>query len=329
MSALPQCGGKGPARGREGRDPADSRQSGSPSGWRRWAFLAAVLLAGMPALTGCAIYDYFYGTPTRRESARSDQDLLRSAEGQMQRQRYADARKELQRLINQYPDSELVTSARLALARAMYEDRKYEEARNEYQRFLELHPQHERADEAVYYLAMSYFRQSETIDRDQTATQKALEQFQILLKQMPDSQYVGDARERSAVARRKLAQRDLYVAEFYFHQGRYEATVNRCKVLLVDYPGSEVEDTALYYLGESLWQLEQKADARAAFQQLVDRHSQSDLAPAAADRLGIVLVRTGPPKPKGPGFFARVNQTLKDTWDEFLDTAKAYTIFRQ
>jgi outer membrane protein assembly factor BamD len=305
------------------------QRGGSGAAWRRRVLLATVLLAGMPALPGCAVYDYLYGGEARRESSRTDQDLLRSAEGEMQRRRYSDARKSLQRLINQYPDSDLVTSARLALARAMYEDRKYDEARNEYQRFLELHPQHERADEAVYYLAMSYFRQSETIDRDQTATQKALEEFQILLKQMPDSQYVGDARERLAVASRKLAQRDLYVAEFYFRQKSYEAALNRCKVLLTEYPGTEVEDAALYYLGESLWQLEQKTDARGVFQKLVDQHSQSDLAPAAADRLGIVLVRTGPPKPKGPGVFERVKQTLKDTWDEFVDTARTYTIFRQ
>ena len=298
--------------------------------WRRWIPLAALLFAVIPTLTGCAFYDYLYGTPTpRTTTGGSDESLLRAAEGNMQRQQYAQARQNLQRLLNQYPDSELATAARLALARAFYEDRKYDEARNEYQRFLELHPQNERADEAVYYLGMCYFKQSETIDRDQTASRRALEQFQILMKQMPDSQYVPDARERATAMQRKLVQHDLYVAQYYFERGGYDAAVLRCQRILAEFPGNEGEDQALYLLGESLWQLEQKTEARPAFQKLVDQYSQSDYAPQAADRLGVVLVKTGPPKPPGPSLWQRMSQGMKETWDEFLDTARTYSVFRQ
>lgn len=291
---------------------------------RGWLLLVGLSLL----LQGCAIYESLYGRSPQREGQRSDQDLLRSAEGAVQRRRYEEARKDLQRLMNQYPESDLLAVARLTSAKALYLEKKYDEARAEYQRFLDLHPQHERADEAHYYLGMSYFSQADAPDRDQTFTRKALEEFDLLLSQMPDSQFAPDALERRNLARRKLAEKELYVGTFYFFRGNYTAAVGRFNNLLAQYGGAGIDDQALYLLGESLWQLEQKEEARAAFQRVVQLHSQSEWAAAAAARLGVTLVRTGPPKPKGPGPVDRLWQGLRATWDELADTVKDYQIFR-
>ena len=291
-----------------------------------WALLGVLGLVCL--LQGCAAYEYLYGKPPRRDTQQSDQELMRSAEGQLQRGRYEDARKDLQRLMNQYPDSDLVTSARLGTARALYQEKKYDEARAEYQRFLELHPQHERADEAHYYLGMAYVRAADAPDRDQTYTKKGLEEFTLLVRQMPDSQFVPDARQRIVAARRKLAEKDLYVGRFYFDRGSYAAAVGRFKSLLANYDAAGSDDQALYFLGESLWRLEQKDEACAAFQRLVQEHSQSEYAPAAAKRLEIALVRTGPSLPKGPGTFERMRQALGETWDELSETVRSYRIFQ-
>jgi outer membrane protein assembly factor BamD len=246
----------------------------------------------------------------------------------MQRGRYEDARKDLQRLMNQYPDSDLVTTARLGTAKALYLDKKYDEARAEYQRFLDLHPQHERADEAHYYLGLSYVRAADVPDRDQTFTKKGLEEFELLVRQMPDSQYVDDARQRIATARRKLAEKELYVGRFYFDRGNYAAAIGRCRSVLANYSAAGLDDEALYVLGESLWRLEQRDEARPVFARLVQEHSQSEWAPAAAKRLEATLVRTGAPKPKGPGLFERMGQALRETWGELSDTVTSYRIFR-
>lgn len=295
--------------------------------WTRCGWGVLALLGLVCALQGCAAYEYLYGRPPRRESQQSDQELLRSAEGQIQRGRYEDARKALQRLMNQYPDSDLVTTARLGTARALYLDKKYDEARAEYQRFLELHPQHERADEAHYYLGLAYVRAADSPDRDQTNTKKGLEQFDLLVRQMPDSQYVPDARQRIVTARRKLAEKDLYVGRFYFDRGNYAAAVGRFQSLLADYNAAGFDDQALYFLGESLWRLEQREEARIAFQRLIQEDSQSEWAAPAANRLGVTLVRTGPPKPKGPGTMERIRNALQETWQELGETVRSYQIF--
>jgi outer membrane protein assembly factor BamD len=299
------------------------------TGHRAWYIGRAAVFAGLACLlSGCAAYEFLYGKPARRETRQSDQDLVRSAETQMQRGRYEDARKDLQRLMNQYPDSELVATARLGTAKALYLDKKYDEARAEYQRFLELHPQHDRTDEAHYYLGLSYVRAADSPDRDQSGTKKGLVEFELLVRQMPDSQYVPDARQRIVTARRKLAEKELYVGRFYFERGNYAAAASRFKSVLTEYNGAGYADEALYFLGESLWRLEQKTEATAAFVQLVQEDSQSQWAPAAAGRLGMPLVRTGQPKPKGPSLMSRMGQALRETWDELNDTVRSYRLFQ-
>jgi outer membrane protein assembly factor BamD (BamD/ComL family) len=139
---------------------------------------------------------------------------------------------------------------------------------------------------------------------------------------------VEDARQRIAAARRKLAEKELYVARFYFDRGNYAAAAGRCRSLVSDYGAAGFDDEALYLLGESLWRLEQRDEARPVFARLVQEHSRSDWAPAAAQRLEVTLVRTGPPKPKGPGIFERMGQALRETWDELGDTVKSYRVFQ-
>ncbi len=309
---------------RQGLSVSGPRCTGTGRGgaWRVLAIAGLVFV-----LHGCAVYDFLYGKPPRRESQRSDQELVRSAEAQMQRGRYEDARKDLQRLMNQYPDSDLIATARLGTARALYLDKKYDEARTEYQRFLELYPQHDRLDEAHYYLGMVYIRSADTPDRDQTFTKRGLGEFEVLVRQMPDSQYAPDARQRIAAARRKLAETEVYVGRFYFDRGHYAAAAARFERVLADYDAAGMDDQALYFLGESLWRLEQKDQARAAFQRLVQEQSRSDWAPAAADRLGVALVRTGPPKPAGPSVWTRMGNAMRETWTELGETVRTYRIF--
>lgn len=298
--------------------------------WRgpglRPALLAGLLLL---LLSGCGLYDYLYGGPKSQSTARrSDQDLLRSAEANIQRRRYDEARKDAQTLLNQYPESDLQAAARLAAGRAFYLERKYDEAKAELQRFLELYPQNDRVDEAHYYMGMANFRQADTADRDQTYTKRAMEEFDIILTQTPDSQFAGDAREKRQVCRRKLAERELYVGQFYFERGRYNAAAGRFTTLLREYSEAGLDDQALYYLGESLWRLEQRDAARAVFLRLVEEHSQSPWAPAAADRIEMVLVKMGVPPPKGPGFFSRMWKGMQESWEELVDTVKDYRIFQ-
>jgi len=247
--------------------------------------------------------------------AGSDQELMSRAEAAIAKKKHDEGRKDLQRLINQFPESELVPTARLNVGRSYFNEKRYEEARAEYQRFVELFPQHERVDEAHYYVGLSYIQQMEKADRDQSLSKKAIAEFQVLVNEFRDSQYTADARAKVAQCRLQLAQRELYVGKFYFNRGAYNAATKRFETILKEYPGSEYDDQALYYLGESLWELEQKQAARAAFERLISQFPDSELGPPAAKRIGVTLAQN-PRRKQPPGFFSTVLATMTDTFSE-------------
>ncbi len=282
-----------PDAGMRGRGDAATRGSGCrrlcpPAPLRPCAWILGAVVLAAAVAAGCA--------GTKKEVARNDQELLQAAEVDLQKKKFEDARQSLQRLINQYPDSELVAEARLQSAKALFNQDRYEEARAEYQRFLELFPEHERIDEARYFTGLSYFRQMERVDRDQSFARQALAQFQIIMKTMPDSAYAEDAAAKAAICRHRLGEKEMYVGNFYFKQGQYGAAVNRFETVLKDYAGIGLDDEALYYKGEALWRLEQREASAEAFQRIVQEFPESSHAPQAAGRLGVKLVKPVRPK---------------------------------
>ncbi len=72
---------------------------------------------------------------------------------------------------------------------------------------------------------MCYFKQMLSVDRDQTATEKALEQFRYLIENFPQSPHTLAAREKVQACRRQLAEHEYYIARFYFRMKKYPAAL--------------------------------------------------------------------------------------------------------
>src|SRR5574341_2424996 len=132
------------------------------AGLRRQLYIVVYGLLAL-SISGCAILDLIKSKRPEAASG-SDQELLSRAEASIARKKHDEGRKNLQRLINQFPESELVPVARLNVGRSFFNEKRYDEARAEYQRFIELFPRHEQVEEAQYYTGLSYFRQMEKVD---------------------------------------------------------------------------------------------------------------------------------------------------------------------
>ena len=88
-------------------------------------------------------------------------------------------------------------------------------ASDEYQRFLELHPFHRMAPFAQYRLALSYYNQMGTDDRDPGPLERGLASFQKVVALYPQSLYVDEARAKIQELTHRQAQREFYVGHFY------------------------------------------------------------------------------------------------------------------
>ncbi|MEK6790107.1 MAG: outer membrane protein assembly factor BamD [Deltaproteobacteria bacterium] len=190
------------------------------------------------------------------------------------------------RLMEDHPLSAYSQEAELLIGDVCYGQQKYDDAASYYTNFIAMHPSHPRSAYAAFQKGMSYLKGVLTIDRDQAATRKALFAFEDLLAGHPDSPYNAKAREMSLYLKKRLAERELYVADFYFKGENYKGALVRYRDVLKDYQGIPgVADKALYYIGESYTKLGETALARDAWVTLIKNFPDSPFTADANDRL--------------------------------------------
>ncbi len=165
--------------------------------------------------------------------------------------RYKKAIEFFQRLKEQYPLHNLVVSAEIGIADSNFSDGNYAEAEMVYRDFISLRPTNENLPYAMYQLGMCHYSQISAIDQDQTETIKALKEFERLVARFPDSKFFVLAERHILECRKKLAEKEFYVGNFYFTQGKYKSALGRFETIARDYPGVGLDYKVRYFLEES------------------------------------------------------------------------------
>jgi outer membrane protein assembly factor BamD len=212
-------------------------------------------------------------------SSASDEIVWEAGQKAVEKKSWDSARQYFRRIIDAFPQSNHQADARIGLADTYFEEggiANYVLAVSSYREFLTLYPQHPRSDYAQFRAAESYFKQKNSPDRDQTATQQALEEYQRLLDVYPQSSYVEPARERIRECRQGLARSNYQVGYFYQKTRQaWRAAIARYEVILSDYPDYDRIDEVLYRLAESLGNAGRYAEARPHVARLLAEFPQS------------------------------------------------------
>ncbi len=125
----------------------------------------------------------------------------------------------------------------LRIADIHFEREDFIEAQNGYQYFKELHPTHPRIDYVTYQLGMSFFNQlPSTIDRDLQLAQKAILYFDEVTTSHSTSSYAAKAKEYKEKAVKMLAEKENYIAHFYFICDKYGSALGRYEEIIKTYP---------------------------------------------------------------------------------------------
>jgi outer membrane protein assembly factor BamD len=83
---------------------------------------------------------------------------------------------------------------------------------------------------------MSYFKQMPTVDRDQSRTFLALQEFNRLIKNHPQSEFIPQAKANRDEALKNLATHEFLIGEFYFKKGDCQAALGRFEFIEKNYP---------------------------------------------------------------------------------------------
>jgi outer membrane protein assembly factor BamD len=233
-------------------------------------------------------------------ASNSDQVIWEAGQKAAQKRQWESARQHFKRIVEGFPQSEHGPSARLALGDSYMEEggtANYILAAGTYRDFLTLYPTNARADYAQFQVGESHFAQRNGPDRDQTATEAALEEYQRLLEAYPSSAHAEEARGRIAACRRSLARSEFQVGYFYQRTRQAcRAAIARYQRVLSEYPDFDSLDEVLFRLGECLVQSGRAAEAPPHLKRIIDEFPQSAFR-AGAEAL---LARQAAPSPNPP-----------------------------
>jgi outer membrane protein assembly factor BamD len=154
----------------------------------------------------------------------------------LKKKNYIDAIDTCKRVRDRYPYSDQALLAQIKVADAYFYDKKYDEALQAYKDFEKLHPTNKALPYCIFRQGLCYYRQRPTIDRDQTYTTKALEEFNRLKRKYPHCEYIPRAEKCIAQCRRDLADHEYYIAEFYYRTKHYQAALDRYQTVAQEYP---------------------------------------------------------------------------------------------
>lgn len=192
-----------------------------------------LVLALAAVFGGCStVKGWFKSKPTDKPPDQMAQEGIK----QLKKKDYDDAIETFEKMRDRYPYSDQAMLAQIKLADAYFYKKKYDEALQAYREFEKLHPTNKAVPYAVFRQALCYYRQRSTIDRDQTYTFKALQEFRRLKQKFPQCEYIAKAEIYMGHCRRDLAEHEFYVAQFYYKTKKYKAALDRFQVVAQEYP---------------------------------------------------------------------------------------------
>lgn len=171
---------------------------------------------------------------------------------------YKSATESFQKLKDRYPYSKFAIVAELRMADTLFLQSSYDESYEAYKEFEKLHPKHPSIPYVIYRQGLCHFRQMKTIDRDQTHSLKAKDEFGRLVKRFPRDVYASRARTKIRKCYIDLAAHELYVARYYFKKKQYGAAAGRFRNAIEKYPDVGQYFEALEYLGKCKEKLAKK-----------------------------------------------------------------------
>ncbi len=233
--------------------------------------LAAATLLLLTACKGFGIGTFLGGDAAEPNYADDAEENLKRGDDSLDSKNYVEAQKYFDYVKSKYPYLEAATTAELRLGDVDFEREKYIEARDRYVNFIKLHPTHPKLDYAAYRAALTHYKDMPSDffvlppsqEKDQAEVRAASVALADFIRSYPQSEYVAAAQKSLDEVRRRLADHELYVANFYKRRQKWNAVVSRLNVLARDFGGLGYEDKIYFGLHDAYLKLQADSEQRA------------------------------------------------------------------
>ena len=154
-----------------------------------------------------------------------------------------------------FPQSEWAPKAALMAAYSYYMQDYYGDSIAELERFIKVYPLHKDLVYAYYLLSVCYYEQIVDEKKDLQAILQAKKNFQIIIKNYPDTEYAMDAEFKIDLINDILAAKEMYIARYYFDKKKWIPAINRFRKITDEYDTTIYAEEALHRLVEAHYTL--------------------------------------------------------------------------
>jgi outer membrane protein assembly factor BamD len=235
---------------------------------------AGVVVLVLGALVGCSYFD----RPLKSPTGKTADQLSKEGNSQMEQRNYRQAIETFYKLKYDFPSEAAAIMADLKIADAHYSNKEYLEATEGYEEVRKMHPASPYIPYVVYMLGLCHYQRIISVDRDQTSTEKALNEFRYVLTHYPNTPYAYDANEKAQDCLKKLSDHEINIGNFYYRTGKYTAAILRYEAAISKYPSVPLDDETLISLVESYERTQQPEKAQKALDVLRQQHPKSKYA---------------------------------------------------
>ena len=240
----------------------------------RTLLMAAVLLAGIVAVSGCSSFGR--KADNKRATAAT---LYAAAHKSMVSGDYEYAVRQYEALTARFPFTDESRQGRLDVIYVYYRKGENESATDAADQFLRENPTHPRIDYAWYMKGLVEFEAQplaierwfgvDPAKRPPGQLLSSINSFSTVVRQFPSSAYAHDAQQRLVYLRNRLADYELTVARYYMKRGAWVAAAQRAQRSIEKYDGAPANRDALAIMVQCYNQLglkELEASARQVYE---------------------------------------------------------------
>ncbi|MFY7729811.1 MAG: outer membrane protein assembly factor BamD [Flavobacterium sp.] len=202
------------------------------------------------------------------------------AEKMYEKEKYAKAIRLFEMIAPSYRGKPQAEKLFYMYATSLYKNKEYYTAGYQYESFVSSYPKSNKVEEAAFLGAKSYYYLSPRYSLDQVDTYKALEKLQAFIDRYPNSTYMPEANQLVGELSRKLEKKAFEIAKQYFdtaaYFGDYNAAFKTLENFLIDFPGTELKEEALFIKFDASVKLALNSVESKMKQRLEDAHKAYD-----------------------------------------------------
>jgi len=149
-----------------------------------------------------------------------------------------------------FPQAESAPQSALMAAYSYYTQDYYGDAIAELKRFLKVYPAHKDIGYVYYMIAICYYEQIVDEKKDLQSIINAKKNFNIILKDYPNTEYAMDAEFKIDLINDILAAKEMYLGRYYFDRKKWIPAINRFREIIDNYDTTIFAEEALHRLVE-------------------------------------------------------------------------------